>query len=349
LCEPLETTANGKRLVVEDSAACQKTIQSPVAQQVLKTDGANNLTWTNGANNTVLGKDSTGKVEFVPSVNNILQAGPVDLGSQPLTTSGSIACKVLDVYNPSGPAGIEVGGVGTAFIDLKSPNPDDNDIRLGTNGTGGFISTSNNGNIIIDPGTGSVGIATGTPNARFSVIKGANLFGSAEFAGSTETSFFHNSVDEHTYIRGGKTTSNVYLNDTSTGFTSVGSGGLVVNGTIFATGNSSKIGYTSGGSVTQGAGSKTNSVTLNRPAGQIITDNAALAANTNVIFNLINSVIENNDIVVVSHVTGGTPGSYNFAVTPGGGNASIVIRNLTGGSLSEALVLRFIVFKSAIA
>jgi hypothetical protein len=64
LCEPLETTANGKRLVVEDSAACQKTIQSPVAQQVLKTDGAGNLTWTNGANNTVLAKSSTGTVEF---------------------------------------------------------------------------------------------------------------------------------------------------------------------------------------------------------------------------------------------------------------------------------------------
>lgn len=64
LCEPLETTANGKRLVVEDSAACQKTIQTPVSQQVLKTDGAGNLTWTNGANNTVLSKTSTGIVEF---------------------------------------------------------------------------------------------------------------------------------------------------------------------------------------------------------------------------------------------------------------------------------------------
>jgi len=64
LCEPLETTANGKRLVVEDSAACQKTIQTPAAQQVLKTDGASNLTWTNGANNTVLAKSSTGVVEF---------------------------------------------------------------------------------------------------------------------------------------------------------------------------------------------------------------------------------------------------------------------------------------------
>ena len=64
LCEPLETTANGKRLVVEDSAACQKTIQTPASQQVLKTDGAANLTWTNGANNTVLAKSSTGIVEF---------------------------------------------------------------------------------------------------------------------------------------------------------------------------------------------------------------------------------------------------------------------------------------------
>jgi hypothetical protein len=64
LCEPLETTANGKRLVVEDSAACQKTIQSPVAQQVLKTDGAGNLTWTNGDNTNVLKKSSTGLVEF---------------------------------------------------------------------------------------------------------------------------------------------------------------------------------------------------------------------------------------------------------------------------------------------
>lgn len=90
LCEPLETTANGKRLVVEDSAACQKTIQTPANQQVLKTDGASNITWTNGANNTVLGKDSTGKVEFA-TINSVLQVSPVDLGNQPLTTTGSVS------------------------------------------------------------------------------------------------------------------------------------------------------------------------------------------------------------------------------------------------------------------
>lgn len=64
LCEPLETTANGKRLVVEDSAACQKTIQSPVSQQVLKTDGAGNLTWTNGGNGSIIAKDSSGVIDM---------------------------------------------------------------------------------------------------------------------------------------------------------------------------------------------------------------------------------------------------------------------------------------------
>jgi microcystin-dependent protein len=64
LCEPLETTANGKRLVVEDSAACQKTIQTPVAQQVLKTDGAGNLTWTNGGNGSIIAKDLSGVIDM---------------------------------------------------------------------------------------------------------------------------------------------------------------------------------------------------------------------------------------------------------------------------------------------
>jgi hypothetical protein len=118
LCEPLETTANGKRLVVEDSAACQKTIQTPVAQQVLKTDGAGNLTWTNGASGTILRKDATGLVEFA-TLNSVLQSGPVDLGSQPLTTTGAVSvgslastgaitAKTIDVTNTGTGNGISI-------------------------------------------------------------------------------------------------------------------------------------------------------------------------------------------------------------------------------------------------
>ena len=117
LCEPLETTANGKRLVVEDSAACQKTIQTPVAQQVLKTDGAGNLTWTNGANSTVLGKDSTGKVEFA-TLNSVLQSGPVDLGSQPLTTTGAISASSVTATGAVNAASVTATGIVTATSEI---------------------------------------------------------------------------------------------------------------------------------------------------------------------------------------------------------------------------------------
>jgi len=270
LCEPLETTANGKRLVVEDSAACQKTIQSPVAQQVLKTDGAGNLTWTNGASGTVLRKDSTGLLEFA-TLNSVLQSGPVNLGSQPLTTTGAVNA-----------ASVTATGVVSAAS-----------VTLGANPTANLQAT---------------------------------------------TKQYVDAADALKVNKAG---------DTMTGALIVNST-IASNSTILATGNSSKIGYDTGagGSVTQGAGAKTNAVTLNRPTGVIVTDNAALAGDTAVTFNLSNSVIEATDIVVVSHISGGTLGSYNFAVAPAAGNANIVIRNITTGSLSEALTLRFIVIKS---
>jgi len=115
LCEPLETTANGKRLVVEDSAACQKTIQTPASQQVLKTDGAGNLTWTNGANSTILGKDSTGKVEFA-TLNSVLQSGPVDLGSQPLTTTGAISSGAISAASVTTTGAVNATSVTTTGI-----------------------------------------------------------------------------------------------------------------------------------------------------------------------------------------------------------------------------------------
>jgi hypothetical protein len=150
LCEPLETTANGKRLVVEDSAACQKTIQSPVAQQVLKTDGAGNLTWTNGASGTVLRKDSTGLLEFA-TLNSVLQSGPVDLGSQPLTTTGTInagsvtatgavtgASAVFSANSSSDAVRITQTGTGNALKVEDSTNPDSSPFVIDSNGNAGI-------------------------------------------------------------------------------------------------------------------------------------------------------------------------------------------------------------------
>jgi hypothetical protein len=274
-CEPRELTAIAKRLVVEDSSACDRTLQTPPSGQVLVSNTNGTISWTNGANNTVLRKTSTGSVEFI-TLNSLLQSAPVDLGSQPLTTTGAINAASVTTTGTITAASVNATGVVSAASVSLAANP--------------------------------------TTNLQ------------------ATTKQYVDTADA------------LKLNKAGDAMT----GPLTTNSTILANGNSSKIGYDTGagGSVTQGAGAKTNSVTLNRPTGIIVTDSSALAANTAVTFNLSNSVIEATDIVLVSHISGGTLGSYNFAAAPAAGNANIVIRNITAGSLSEPLTLRFIVVKS---
>jgi len=105
-----------------------------------------------------------------------------------------------------------------------------------------------------------------------------------------------------------------------------------------------QIGYTAAaqGAVTQ-ATNKTTAVTLNKPAGVITMNNASLATATNATFTLNNSFISANDTVILT-ISGGqaTAGSYNvFANSLGTGTVSITLRNISGGTLSEAVVINF--------
>ena len=111
-----------------------------------------------------------------------------------------------------------------------------------------------------------------------------------------------------------------------------------------------QIGYTAAaqGTVTQ-ATSKSTAVTLNKPAGRITMDAASLATATNATFTLNNSFISANDTVVLT-ISGGqaTAGSYNvFANNLGTGTVSISLRNISGGTLSEAVVINFAVIHCA--
>lgn len=114
--------------------------------------------------------------------------------------------------------------------------------------------------------------------------------------------------------------------------------------------SSSGIGYTtgSGGSVTQGT-SKSTTITLNSLSGQIISNGAALASNTTVGFILNNSYITSIDNVIVTNA-GGNGGSPNYLVwvyIVQSGSCLIAIRNISGGSLSEQVVINFAVIKGA--
>ena len=118
--------------------------------------------------------------------------------------------------------------------------------------------------------------------------------------------------------------------------------------TMYAT---EEIGYAASaqGTVTQ-ATSKSTAVTLNTSMGRITMNNASLATATNATFTLNNSSISANDTVILT-ISGGqaTPGSYNvFANALATGSVSITLRNISGGPLSEAIVINFCVIHGAV-
>ena len=110
---------------------------------------------------------------------------------------------------------------------------------------------------------------------------------------------------------------------------------------IFA---SDELGYTAAaqGTVTQQT-SKSTGVTINASAGQITMNNASLNGTTNVAFTMTNNKIGAKDVVVVN-VAGGVASNETYNCWVSGhasGSCTFVLRNISGGSLSEAVVLNF--------
>jgi threonine dehydratase len=95
------------------------------------------------------------------------------------------------------------------------------------------------------------------------------------------------------------------------------------------------------GTVTQ-ATSKSTGVTLNKSAGRITMNGAALGAGASVTFTLTNSTISTNDVIIVNVSGGGTAGAYwPYISSMASGSAVIGLWNSTAGSLSEAVILNF--------
>ena len=100
-----------------------------------------------------------------------------------------------------------------------------------------------------------------------------------------------------------------------------------------------------GGTVTQ-ATSKATPFTLDKMCGQITTAADLLTHATVVSAVWTNSKIAATDVVIINHKSGGTIGAYVFNVSCGAGTATLYItNNQTSGTLSDALVLSFVVIK----
>ena len=107
---------------------------------------------------------------------------------------------------------------------------------------------------------------------------------------------------------------------------------------------SQEIGYSAAAqtAVTQ-ATSNSTGVTVNTSAGQITMNGAALAATTNVTFTLTNAVLSAKDVVIINVASANaTAGAYNAWISSMlAGSCTITLRNITAGSLSEAVVINF--------
>lgn len=112
--------------------------------------------------------------------------------------------------------------------------------------------------------------------------------------------------------------------------------------------NTDKAGYITGegGTVLQ-ATTKSTGVTLNKRCGQITMNAGALTSDNTVSFTLTNSTIAAGDLLVLNHVSAGTAGAYTLNAQCGAGSASINVRNVTSGTLSEGIVIGFAVIKAA--
>lgn len=132
---------------------------------------------------------------------------------------------------------------------------------------------------------------------------------------------------------------------------------LQVNGPIIGTQkitttgatNGDGIGYAggAGGTATQSTSKSTAVVfSSNVTCGQITMNGAALAAGAIVSFAVSNTAFLPNDIVLLNHVSGGTPGAYSLNARATTNSATIDVRNNTAGSLSEAIVVQFAIFRT---
>jgi len=128
----------------------------------LGTIGGTSATLETSANKPLTISSGTGNVNIQPNASGNVGIG-VSSPTEKLHVAGRVLTTSLLVDSSSGDGVIEVGGPTGAYIDLKSPYSDDLDMRLGTNGAGGYISTSGNTNILLLPG--------GSGNVRIENIK----------------------------------------------------------------------------------------------------------------------------------------------------------------------------------
>ncbi|MEE9362880.1 MAG: hypothetical protein V3U92_09820 [Cellulophaga sp.] len=220
-------------------------------------------------------------------------SGNVGIGttspSTKLDVNGGIRFRgqLFDVNNSTGTAGqmLSTTAAGIDWIDAP---------------TGGSVWNNSDGSVATEASTtinyigGNVGIGNNSPTATLDVSRGNATGGTAVFRGADRNSHFNYSTNEDTYIRGGKTNSNVYLNDNG-GNVGIGTSSptekLDINGKLrvrnIPTGtNTDRILTTDA----NGNIRKTNSPVINKSYVQVYTNSKSFGSGNATLINLFPQV-----------------------------------------------------------
>lgn len=231
----------------------------------------------------------------------------------------------------------------TFTFEASVDNTNWNQIAVIDNGTGALVTAGTS----ISPSNSSTYSWT-LPLALNYVGVRANV--SAYSTGTANLKFFGITEVNGPILATTVATTGSFTNVTASGTLAV-TGAATFGSSILSSSPSGRIGYTTGagGAVTQST-NKATGVTLNKTTGQITLNNASLASSATVTFVLTNSAVTATSFIHCWVISGeSTPGSYGITATePSAGTININVRNVTAGSLGEAIVVGFIVFNGGV-
>jgi len=253
----------------------------------------------------------------------------------------------INVQSTTNLAGLQLQsatGVGT-YIISSSNGVESSRITTDPTGVIAFSNTASTLERMRIDASGNVGIGTNNPSAKLSIVTG--LSGTLiDSNNSTNSGFIVQYANNLTSIGNNFNNPLAILTNNTERMRIDSSGNVLVTspaGLGYGTG--------SGGTVTQ-ATSKSTAVTLNKPTGRITMSNVALAAGATVTFLFNNSIIAITDNAIITLVDGSFGTLNTYLITTHGlgvGYLWISVKNISAGSLSEALQINYAIIKGATA